>query len=236
VNPIWLLVAALPFLTLFAEMWIAQYYPAILVIPFYAVGSAAIAVMLLDARPTLVKTAGAILVVVLLANSLDENLTFKPAFFGRSDIASLATHLAAEAPPDKQILVNHNFDGLYRNYFDRKIYGLTLVPPRVADHGLVSLSDPVAHPEIATARGALFVQHKRVVEELYDKGYYYIFARYRLWDWWGNPRKYRTEIDSMMRDRDSTLMVHVRRMGLKLYETDAYVLWRIPPGQTAISR
>jgi hypothetical protein len=236
VNPIWLLVAALPFLTLFAEMWIAQYYPAVLVIPFYAVGSAAIAVMLFQARSGLVKTAGGILILVLLANSLDENLTFKPAFFARADIASLATRLAAEAPADKQILVNHNFDGLYRNYFGRKIYGLTLVPPRVADHGLVSLSDPAVHPEIATAQGALFVQHKRVVDELYDKGYYYIFARYRLWDWWGNPRKYHAQIDSMMRDRDSTLMAHIQRMGRKLDETDAYVLWRIPPGQTAISR
>ena len=52
---------------------------------------------------------------------------------------------------------------------------------------------------------------------------------YKLWELWGNPRKNRKLIDGIIRERDSTLMSNVAKMGEKLYDNDFYTLWRIKP-------
>jgi hypothetical protein len=51
-NPWWLFAAAFPFLYLFVEIWVAQYYPGMLVLPFYAVACASFVPLLFftDAR------------------------------------------------------------------------------------------------------------------------------------------------------------------------------------------
>jgi hypothetical protein len=236
VNPGWLLIAALPFLILFIELWVAQYYPGILVIPFYAVGCAAIATMLYESGGRAARVAAGVFVFVLLGNSVDENLNFKAAFFDQDAIVTLGRVLARLSPPDKEVLVNHVFDGQYRYYFNRKIVALALMPPRVTDLALASLSNPMTHPNTATADGAVFVQHKHLLDEMYDKGYYYILGRYHLWWAWGNPRKNRVFIDSLMADRDSTLMVNVAKVGRKVAETDFYTVWRIPAKRDTVRR
>ena len=97
-NPLLLLIAALPFLMLFVEIWVAQYYPGLLVVPFYAVGSGAIAALLFDSTSRPAKAVGVVLVLALLANSLDENLSFRPAFFDREAIARLSVQLECVQP------------------------------------------------------------------------------------------------------------------------------------------
>jgi hypothetical protein len=229
VNPILLLAAALPFLLIFMELWVAQYYPGMLIVPFYAVAFAALAVGLYEWGPRNLKIVAVVLVAALLANSVDENLSFETAFFEQDAVDSLRVQMARLHPPDKEVLVNHVFDGQYRFFFNRKIVGLTTTPPRVADLALISFSNPAKHPRTATEQGTIFVQHKHVVNELYDKGYYYVLGRFKLWNWWGNPRKYRRPIDELMAERDSMLMSHVARLGHKVHETDFYTIWRIPP-------
>ena len=68
---------------------------------------------------------------------------------------------------------------------------------------------------------------------MFDKGYYYILARYGLWSMWGNPPKYRPVIDALITERDSTLVSKVGLVGERLYETDDYVVWRLKPTTTA---
>jgi hypothetical protein len=210
-------------------MWVAQYYPGMLVVPFYAVGMAAIATMLWQAGRPAVRAVGVILVVVLLANSLDENAAFPIAFFPRNEIASLQKFFDAAGAPEKEVLVNHVFDAQYRYYFNRKIVSMTLTPPRVADMALLSFANPLTHPRTAAANGAIFIQHKHVVDELYDKGYYYILGRWRLWTLWGNPRSHRQLIDSLIADQDSVLMTRVAKVGTRLQDTPFYSVWLIHP-------
>jgi hypothetical protein len=234
VNPGLLMLAALPFLFLFTEIWIAQYYPGMLVVPFYAVGSAAIAVLLWDSGQRAARIIAIVFVGALLANSVDENVTFKAAFFDKAAIATLGAQLATLSPPDKEVLVNHVFDAQYRYYFNRKIVAMALIPPGVADQAFESFANVRTHPRTSTAEGAVFVQHKHIVNEMYDKGYYYILSRYHLWPAWGNPRSHRAFIDGLMIERDSTLMAKVAKVGTKLYETDYYSIWRIPPPKPSL--
>jgi hypothetical protein len=227
-NPWFLFAAALPFLYLFAEIWIGQYYAALLVVPFYAVACAALIAVLLELGGR-VQLVGGALFAGLVLNSVDETVTFKKAFFGEETIRRMSAQLDSVSTPGQQVLINHVFDAAYRYYFNRNTVAIVLFPPGVSDIALASFADGKQHPRTGGPDGAIFVQHKHITDELYDKGYYYIFGRYRLWTLWGNPEKYRDVVDQLIAERDSTIMANVSRMGTKLYDTQDYAIWRIPP-------
>lgn len=226
-NPVLLLLAAFPFLYLFREIWVAQYYPALLVLPFYAIGFAAVVALLLEVQHRAAKALGIALLIALLANSIDENLDFKKAFLQRDTIRTLKAQLDRVSAPGQTVLTNHVFDSPYRYYFNRQMVALILDPPGVVEIAIASFADPTTHPKTAPPTGTIFVEHKHVVDELYDKGYYYILGRYRLWTQWGNPRKYHDAINALVAERDSVLMAKVARVSDKLYETSDYAVWRV---------
>jgi hypothetical protein len=235
-NPWLLFFAALPFLCLFVELWVGQYYPALLVLPFYAVASAALIVLLKRDENRLIAAVGITVAIALASNSLLETLSFKKAFFQRRTIATLAAQLDSVSARGQHILVNHTFDAPYRYYFHRNTNSMILIPPGVADIALESMANPRTHPLSGTPTGAIFVEHKHLVDEMYDKSYYYILGRYGLWRMWGNPEQYRGMIDTMLVQRDSILMAKVAEVGQKLYDTDDYSIWRIRPPVDSVSR
>ncbi|HEV8449378.1 MAG TPA: glycosyltransferase family 39 protein [Gemmatimonadaceae bacterium] len=227
-NPLVILAATLPFLCLFTELWVEQVYPTLLLIPFYSIACGALVVVLVGARARALAIVGVGLFVALMANSLDEDVTFKKAFFEPSAIASLKTELDSVSAPGQHILVNHVFDGAYRYYFNRFTIALIATPPSRMSSALAYYAEPGRAPS-ATARGAIFVQHKHLADEMFDKGYYYVIARYRLWQLWANPAPYRPLIDSLVNERDAQLTAAVAARGRKLYETPFYTLWRLDP-------
>jgi hypothetical protein len=230
-NPALLLLAALPFLCAFPELWVAQYYPFLMVVPFYAVGFAALIVLLIESERRTAKAVGLAVLLAVSWNALDENLRFRKAFFERDAIRTLRVQLDTLAPPTQRILVNHVFDAAYRYYFNRTIFAMILDEPFRVDRHFARLSAPGS--AFSTPQGMLFVQHKHLTDELFDKGYYNVLAHYRLWDAWANPPRYRRFLDSLISDRDSQLMAKVAQEGHKLYESDYYVLWRINPAPPA---
>lgn len=235
VNPGLLLLAALPFLCLFPELWVAQYYPGLMVLPFYAVGFAALIVALLESGQRAMMAIGLAAFVGVMANALDEDVHFKKAFFERDAIRTLRAQLDSLAPPGQQVITNHVFDHAYRYYFDRNIVQLIVHAPFRIESDMAHFSDPRL-PRFASPSGAIVVQHKHLTEELFDKGYYYVLARYRLWDAWADPRGYRRFIDSLIVERDSAISAQAAKIGEKLYESDFYVLWRIHHSPPAAAR
>lgn len=226
VNPIVLLAAALPFLVLFTELWVGQYYPTLLVLPFYAIASALVGVMLLASPVRAMKLAGGAFLGALALNSIDENASFKRAFFDRGQIASLKANIDSLSEPGQHLLVDHVFDAAYRYYFSHNTVALILNPPEAFAGAVQYYGDPRL-PRVAPARGALFIQHKKLPEELYDKGYYYLLGRSGLWGPWGNPRRYHAELDRFVEKRDSELVAAVAGNADKVAETDFYVIWRL---------
>ena len=232
-NPIFVLLAALPFLALFRELWVGQYYPTLLVLPFYAIASAAVVMLLVNAPQRLLRPVGFALVVALMANSIAETARFKKALLPRAEIASLKKELDAVTVPGQHILVDHVFDAAYRYYFNHNTVALILNPPWHYAGALRYYSDP-KRPVVAPPSGAVFVQHKHLADELYDKGSYYILGREGLWGPWGNPERYHDDLDRFITRRDSELVAAVAAMGgRKIQETDGYVVWRIPPQPAA---
>lgn len=222
-NPIWLLIAAVPFLALFPMMWVEQYYPTLLVLPFYAVGCAIVATLLLDAPKRLVRVAGGVFVFALIVNSIQETLTFPKATFDRESIQSLKAELDGLTGPTQVIQVDHVFDYLYRYYFNHLTNHLIMVPVNAIDHSLaraVETDRQLGHPTI-------FVEDKHVERQLWDKWIYPLFAKYGVWQPLAYPERYHEFIDSVLVERDSQLVSHVRRYGRKVAETNTYIVWRI---------
>jgi hypothetical protein len=228
VNPTILLIAALPFLVVFVKLWMFQYYPTLLVLPFYAVACAALVVALLSANRRLLKYAGAALCAALLVNSAIDTLTFRKAFFSRAAIAQLKSQLDTLSAPGQYILVNHMWDSAYGYYFDRNTVSMLLQEPSRFNEALSYYTD-ARRTHVAPPSGAIFVQHKHLADELYDKGFYYILAQHALWAPWANPDHYHAEIDAFVAARDSALVADVARIGEKIDETDFYTIWRIKP-------
>jgi hypothetical protein len=227
-NPTFLFVAAVPFLWIFTEVWIAQYYPTLLVVPYYAVACAALAAAAWRSQARLARAGGALLVVVLLGNSVLETATFKKAFFTRADIAALRTELDAVSPLGRAVLVNNTFDAFYRYYFDRNTVAVFLNPPEQMNAAIAFYADP-RHTPFATSQGAIFVQHKHLPEQEYDKGYYYLASRYGLWNLWAEPTVYHEAVDALIAARDSQFVSKIAAGSDKLVETDAFVVWRVRP-------
>jgi hypothetical protein len=228
-NPIMLLLIALPFLALFVEIWVGQYYPTVLVIPFYAVAGAVSAILLIESASRTSRLAGAVMIGWMIANSVEENLSFPIAYFEPAAIATLGPQLDSVSPRDIEVLVNHVFDAPYRYYFERRTMTTVLMPRGAGEQILSHIADSTKDPNRSTGRGAILVQHKHVADELYDKGLYHVLAKVRAWTLWGNPREYRDEIRRFVMSNDSLLAAAAARTGRKLYETDFYSVWRIDP-------
>jgi hypothetical protein len=227
-NPIVLLLAALPFLCVFPELWVAQYYPFLMVVPFYAVGFATLIAVLLESGNTAVRGIALAVVAALSLNIADELVHFKKAYFDRASIVTLRTQLDSLAPRGRWVLANNLLEGQYRFFFDRNIVPLIVHPFPVMPSVMQYFSDP-QHPQFAGPEGALFVQHKHLTDEIFDKHYYYVLARNQLWKAWGNPPRYRVLVDGVVAGRDSAMTAVAARVGEKLYENDFYILWRIHP-------
>jgi hypothetical protein len=235
VSPLPLLLAAVPFIAIFRELWVAQYYPFLTILPFYTVGFGALIVLLVESTPTLARAAGIALLLGLAATSVDEHVRFKKAFFDPAAIRTLSAQIDSLSPHGQRVLTNHNFDSAYRYFFGRRIFAMLLTEPFRVDAQLDFLSDPQRSP-FPSPEGMLFVQHKHVTSEIYDKGYYNVLEHYRLWDAWANPPRYRRFLDSLFADRDSQLTTHIARRAERVYESDYYVLWRLFPKASIASR
>jgi len=227
-NPWLLFLAALPFLALFAELWISQYYPTLLVLPFYAVASAALIAMLLSASRPLARGIAIALFAALALNSIDGVLRFRKATFDEKAIASLRTQLDAYSEPGQYIMTNHAFYFLYSYYFNHPTVDLILIPSERIEAAVQYYTDP-SRPRVAPASGAIFVQHKHLPEQMFDKGFYPLLAQRGLWAAWGNPDPYIEALDAFVAERDSTLVSSIARTGERLAETDAYIVWRVRP-------
>jgi hypothetical protein len=228
VNPVVLLLAAVPFLLVFRELWVAQYYPLLLLVPFWAIGTGIMLEWCFRSSNRVARYGGIVAGLAMVVSLVSESVAFPRAFFEDTEIASLQRQIPRFVPPGQRILTNLIVDAPYRYYVDRDVVPVMVHEayrmPMVLDH----FADP-SHPEFSGPDGAVLVLHRDVQDALFDKGYYYILAPYRLWNAWGEPQRYRQQIDSIVIVRDKTLLHIAQAVGEKLYESPDFSMWRIPP-------
>ena len=228
-NPWWLALAALPFLYVFVDMWVGQMYPGLLVLPFVVIGTGALATILMAADNRGIRVIGGMLVLAILGNSLYENFTFRKAVVPLATISALRADLDRVSTPGQYVVANHVFDGFYHYYFNRNLWEMIVVPPSAMAGLFTRYERQPQQTRTAGPDGVIYVQHKRVADQLFDKSVYPILAQLRLWEPWANPNLYRSVIDQAIRDRDrDATEVVVALHGRKVAETNDYIIWSLP--------
>lgn len=223
-NPLIVLGAALPFLIVFRELWVAQYYPALMIVPFYAIGFGALITLATGTHRWPGRAFGLSLLAALTWNALDDVGRFKRAFFAPQDIQAIRDRLDAEIPRGERVMTNHMFADAYRYFLDRNIVPLIMHPAPDIPGNITHFSNPATN-EFAR----VVVQHHQMPDEMFDKGYYWVLARYRFWSFLGDPRGHRREIDGILASRDQVITRESARRGTKLYENASVTVWRLPP-------
>ena len=105
-------------------------------------------------------------------NSIDEDVRFKKAFFDPNAIRTLRAQLDSVSAPGQYIMVNHMWDSAYGYYFDRNTVLMGINASDRMDEALAYYTDPKRN-RVAPPTGAIFVQHKHLTDELFDKSFYY---------------------------------------------------------------
>jgi hypothetical protein len=227
VNPLAVLLAAIPFLIVFRELWIAQFYPFLMLVPFYAIGFALIITLLLDSRGRVIQALGIVLMAFLIIESVRATAFFKKVFADRGSLLAVKARLDSLAPPGQWVLSNTLAESRYRYYFDRNMVPLIIHQPQAAPYLLDHFSDPANSP-YAGAQGSVFVQEKHLTDMMFDKGYYWPVARFGWWNYAANPDEYRGMLDLFIHQRDSSLAVTAATIGTRVYEDDHYIVWKLP--------
>ena len=119
--------------------------------------------------------------------------------------------------PHDKILINHVFDSFYRYYYTRDT-----VPMILNERGCAPIE---LRRNLSAAQ--IFVEHLDIHKQLFDKAYYYIFAKDQKWQWWGSPSRYRHEIDQYIKELNGELIQCVRNNGELLFETKQFRIWKI---------
>ena len=178
----------------------------------------------------LLKAVGIALLVALLGSSADEVVSFKKAFFDRDAIRTLRTQLDSLSQPGQYSLVNHMWDSAYAYYFDRNTVLLALNGPEHADEALAYYTDPRRTRESRRRRVRSSSNTSIWPTSCSTRASITFWRATDCGRGGANPERCHAQIDAFIKQRDSVLVAKVSRIGHRVYDSDFYALWVIPPG------
>lgn len=239
-GPLVFLAAGLPFVLVFTQLFVEQYHPTLQLLPYYAVGTAAVLVaMRAQARPAWNAAAFGVF-VFLLGFQTNEIVSFKKTFLNRADIK--AVERTMRGTPDHEFILTNtllDFPGA-RFHLNRYVMG-AYFPDRTATLAyLGKLFD-----ELGDDRPIRFLEMTGVDDMIFDKMVYGLFANEARWKWISRPAYYRSEWQPLAKERarESAALFHelgtleLATETLRLYRVDApaledYHRRLLPPGET----
>lgn len=234
-SPLFVLLAGIPFLAIFTQLFCEQYHPTLQLLPYYAIGVGAFFAHLFT-RPSPKAHAAAYAGLALCVTwQVIEVCRLRKAFVEPTDIAGVQK--ALEGDRRQQIFSNGLVDASTRYYWQRYAFGITLereLPIMREMFDLYGHEGPFTIVE--------FMDSDRVA---YDKGIYPFFAGERRWHWTGSPFYYRNEwrprVDTIKaRFAESAARVgtvtfvgkNIRTWTVTLDELDRRQRDAVPPGDT----
>jgi hypothetical protein len=208
VQPLILLVAALPFMFVFSQLVVEQYHPMLLLLPFAGVAIALIVkTAWAGSRPVAIGLMALYLGWQLWALSL-----FKKTFLAPPDVAAVQALLASD---------HHRFvrsdifvDGPVRFLWNRHLYGVN--------------TDPVGLREDFETYGndspLTIVLLKRMRTHMFDKGLFAYFAGERQLPWIARPDYYRNAWGQRFDKIDRQLREELADIGHVAYESKELIV------------
>jgi hypothetical protein len=224
----------------FTQLFVEQYHPTLQLLPYYAVGTAALLVAMRERGRPAWNAAAALVFAFVVGWQINELVSFKKTFLNRADIAAVERKMAGK--PDHELILTNtllDFPGA-RLHLHRYVMG-AYFPERDATLAyLAKLFD-----ELGADRPIRFLEMTGVDDMIFDKMVYGLFANEAKWDWISRPAHYQPEWQPIARARAAQSATLFRELGeleiatdtLRLYRVDAAALEAyhrglLPPGET----
>lgn len=239
-SPLLVLLAGLPFIALFSQLFVEQYHPTLLLLPFYAIGGGVLVAWLWARGRPFYRTAAVAMVVFAVGWEASETASFEKRFLSREDIAAVQQYLQTH---DRQrfVVTNSIIDAPFRYYFERHSLGIGHDTPMNMAIWATAMLDETGGEAVH------FVGMPDGDRAAFDKVLYGLFARDGKWSWIANPAAHKHEWMGILRRRDdaaSRAVAEVARLvvdrdTIKVYAfdraaLDAYLIKQLGPEDTRV--
>ena len=240
-GPLVLLAAGLPFVLVFTQLFVEQYHPTLQLLPYYAVGTAALLVVMRERGGATWNVVAAAVFVFLVGWQMKELASFKKTFLNREDINAVEAKMKG-TPDHDFIFTNTLLDfPAARFNLNRYVMGANFSNRVLTIHHLGMMFDATGDD-----RPIRFLEMTSGVEDMvYDKMVYGLFANEAKWDWISRPDRYRGEWQPLARAMAADSATFFHEVGTLELATDTLRLYRIdhvafetyrgratPPGET----
>jgi hypothetical protein len=220
-TAVWLLLVGLLFMRLFWQLAVSQMMPVMVLLPFYAVGSAWVIARLLRGA----RLARGLGVAWLVATAL---WTFwvlgrhERAFLERADVAKVMAYLEANDHND-YLPTNANADGFVQAFFDRHLWPAPDAH-RLSESHFLMLST-FEQTGTASAHLAIFTTPE---SRFIDKTLWPLASRKRQWSVTGWPHLVRKKTLRMIEEADRHVMANLDALGAtRIMQLSNFELYRI---------
>jgi hypothetical protein len=220
-TAVWMLVAALVFLSVFSQLAASQMLASQVLLPFYAIGSAVIIDRMLDGRELRRRLAVAWLIAAPLW-SFSIMLAHPRAVLDRDDVARTNAYLAANDPNDF-VLTNVMSDGHVQAAFHRHSWPApdnndTSRAAQEMMHIFGLMGTDHVHEIVFTDPDSRFI----------DKALWPLASRRNLWGITGWPYLYRAKANSVIAEYDSRVVKNLKAVrATKVLQLKKFAVYRV---------
>ena len=217
-TPLVLLVAGVPFLVVFTQLFCEQYHPTLLLLPYFAIGTGTLLAHGWQSPRLRAVVVGAL--VFLLGWQVNEVVAFPKRFLSRSDITAIRT-LLNERDDRHFVLTNGTQIAPFLYYWNRYALNPTGFAPEDLLRYLTGLQDQFGDAPIR------FVHFTNPEEIAFDKYVYAAFVAEKRWDWIANPGPRRSEWQPVLRARDDASLAYIAQFAERELDTGTAQVWRV---------
>lgn len=217
-TPLMLLVAGVPFLVVFTQLFCEQYHPTLLLLPYFAIGTGTLLARCWESPRLRAVAVGAL--VFLLGWQLNEVVEFPKRFLSRSDVSAIRT-LLNEKDDRHFVLTNGTQIAPFLYYWNRYALNPTGFAPEDVLRYLTGLHDEFGDAPIR------FVHFTNPEEIAFDKYVYAAFVAEKKWGWIADPGPRRNEWQPVLRARDDAAIAYIAQFAELELDTGTAQVWRI---------
>jgi hypothetical protein len=217
-SPLLLLVAGLPFLFVFSQLFCEQYHPTLLLLPYYAIGGGTLLAQCWESA----KRRGVAVTALVLALGwqVKEVAAFPKEFLARSDVKAIRAVLD-EKDHHRFVLTNGAIGAPFLYYWNRYALNVSQFAPEHIPRYVISLQDQFGNEPVR------LVHFANLEKVDFDKYVYGAFAGEKKWDWIANPGPHRFEWQPIVRAKDDALVAYVSQFGDLELDTGTAHVWKL---------